>query len=166
MRSYLQNGELLARAVAAGLPPFIEPISQSNALNATPYLATWADFVHFFGVGAREPFILELETSLKYVAEAGAQAVAILIGGSFVRLHVKVPQDLDGVCFYRGGNGETAAALINFAARGKMRRIDLRYIPLDANPVIALKACAFFATLYARDRYSSALQHGCVLVAL
>lgn len=160
----LPDDTLLHLALEAGLPPFLDSIPQSHALNATPYLIDWEVLVRIYRRGARVTLVDGLEAVLHDVAAAGARVVAVLLGGSFVRPGHAHPRDLDGVCFYEGGNADTPAALLRLAAEGKDHGIDIRFIPLDANPVVALKACAFFATLYARDRRSPAVSHGCLLV--
>jgi hypothetical protein len=37
-------------------------------------------------------------------------------------------------------------------------------VPVDSNPLVALKACSFFTALYARTRTSAELSRGSVLV--
>lgn len=115
-------------------------------------------------MGERAEMVDALALAMGRVSEAGGLVVALMVGGSFVRKEVAAPHDIDGVIFYSGGREETPRRLLNESALWKLNRLDMRCIPFDASPAIALKAAAFFSVLYSVNRDGAGAPNGCLLV--
>ncbi|MBD8528037.1 DUF6932 family protein [Pseudomarimonas arenosa] len=148
------NADPLHLALSLGLPPFPYPIAKCNALNATPYMTTVEHFEHLFGgTPQRSAMLGDLARLVERLKAANLEPVAALIGGSFLRSDNPAPKDLDCVLFYNGHtNDEAVEALHRLWEAFSRKRIDLRLISLQRDPLLALKACSFFSTLYGATR--------------
>lgn len=149
-----------------GVPLFPRPVPACNALNASPYVLDLAAFESAFAFNPHRRSLLGIARhTLAAAAAGGAEPLALLVGGGFVDRRKPVPKDLDCICFFRGDAAVTVA-LAEIQHRANRAAVDLRFVPVHANPVLALKACAFFATLYAVDRASRVASKGSILIDL
>lgn len=147
-----------------GIPLFPRPVPACNALNASPYVVDFAMFESAFAFNAhRRALFAAARDTLAAAAAAGAEPLALLVGGGFVDRRKEAPKDLDCICFFRG-DASVTAALMDVQQGANRACVDLRFVPVHPNPILALKACAFFATLYSVDRASREAAKGSVLI--
>lgn len=160
-----QAEEFSREAIANGVPPFIREIHESTVANASPYVISYADFAAAFsGSERRRRLLQELGVAIDSVRATGAKPIALLVGGSFLIRDLTIPRDLDCVCFYVDSDAPPAGSLTRACERFRAEGVDMRLVPYDADPLMALKACGFFSVLYGRTRASAALQRGCLLI--
>lgn len=162
-----QQAREFDEALARGLPPFPRPVSQCNAFNATPYVVSMARFVETYGNSPRRSGLLDALRDLLSDAEsAGVKMQAMLVGGSFLVPAQAAPRDLDAVLFYTldADATESGQALLALRERALQQKVDVRFVPYDADPIVTLKACAFFSLLYSRTRQSAEISRGVVLI--
>ncbi|MFD2430896.1 hypothetical protein ACFSUK_28260 [Sphingobium scionense] len=89
--------------------------------------------------------------------------VFALLGGSAIGPKID-PNDLDCVVFYEAIEGFNAGAIPDFQKLSRLRRIDLRLIPWDTDPILAAKALSYFSTLYVKNRNELNIVRGLVIV--
>ena len=155
----------IEQIIRDGMPVFPQAVSQSTAGNASPYCVDWTALNQYFGTSKRRQELLaELSNTLKALGQAGATYAAVLIGGSFADPKAENPRDLDTVCFYLGSDAISMALLKQTAQAAHANGIDMRFVPYDADPAAALKACSFFTLLYARTRSSAEMTKGAILL--
>jgi hypothetical protein len=163
-----QQEQLFDQHCGERVPPFPDDIAKCHAFNASPYLLSLPRFAAGFANGPRRRQLFDaLVGALATASDEGAEIVAVLVGGSYLVPQATMPKDLDAIVFYTAtpGRSDVAARLRGLWERTKSQSLDLRFIPYDADPVVALKACSFFSLLYARTRASAELSRGAVLIA-
>lgn len=154
-----------ATAESLDFPMFVGPERESNPVNSTPYVAHLSDAREGRILVKRQAFLRELIAVLEELPATGVRPVAVLIGGSVIGPKPN-PSDLDGVVFYELLTEESAnvEALRAFQRSTKARRLDLRLIPIDGDPLILLKAASFFTALYCKNRDEDRIVRGLVLL--
>jgi len=136
------------RAEELDFPTFVTPERQSTPLNATPYIGHLDDVRHGRILIKREELLATLIAAVDELREAGISPIAALLGGSAIGPK-PLPSDLDCVLFYEMPvEPAVAIDLALFQLRYKARRLDLRLIPADGDPLLLIKATSFFTTLY------------------
>jgi Family of unknown function (DUF6932) len=156
-----------AQAAALDYPPFTSGLRTETPLNSAPFLFDMSDFRQAFGTSDRRLEILKsCDKALTYLCAHGVRWRMLLAGGSFVRPGC-VPSDLDGLLIYTVDphrSAEADSGLRAFAATMRGERIDLRFCPADADPIVLVKRSIFFSNLFSYDRRRDALVHGTVIV--
>jgi hypothetical protein len=96
----------------------------------------------------------------------GVVVDAALVGCSFMDEEVSHPRDIDAVWLYRSdaSYGVDANGLRQEQLRLKSLGLDVRFIPMDGDPLILIRATAFFTLMYSKRRDSNALTRGMVLI--
>jgi hypothetical protein len=158
--------ESFANAAARGFPPFLGSVQSSTPFNSTPYVAHLRAVAEGRIMSNRAALLRELVVAVDELAVLGLEAVAALLGGSVLGSKPD-PADLDCILFYRQREGVAAGAgegLAAFQRRMKQRRLDLRLIPADGDPLILIKAVSFFTTLFAQSKNESPIGRGLVLL--
>ncbi len=145
-------------ATRNGFPAFLTPVAESSPVNATPYLTSYADFR---AAAAKWPGRGGLVARLEQVrAESERHNViidAMLIGGSFTELAKPAPGDVDCLMLYRQarpGRAVEAKGLTDLQRRVKAERVDVRFLPLDSDPLALVKALCYFTILYSKDKHA------------
>lgn len=149
-------------AAGLGFPAFIGDISESNPINATPYVVGLGEFLSESLPPAKRALRDALSAALGMLPNLGLQAEIIMIGGSFLRRDSK-PRDLDCVVFY-SRPGDLTGDVAAWQAQQKPLGLDLRLIPIEMDPVMVLKTALFFGALYGIDRGGTQVMNGVVLV--
>jgi hypothetical protein len=146
-------------------PPFVGPERESTPLNASPYVAHLDDLREGAFLSARGALTREFCTALEQLPGFGVRAVAALLGGSAIGPKPD-PGDLDCVVFYEAlaGASPDATRLRDFLRRCKARRLDMRAVPIDGDPILMLKTVSFFSMLYSKNEGSLAIVRGLVLI--
>lgn len=165
--SFVEEQMSVFKALASDIVPFPRDISECTAFNATPYVVPMELFTSTFGTSSRRiKYIDRLTKLIGSASKHGVEIVALLVGGSFLIRANECPKDLDGILFYsvRSGMDASTTELNELWQTARGNSLDVRFVPYDANPIIALKACSFFSLLYSRTRKSAELSRGCVLV--
>lgn len=144
---------------ANGFPAFLTPVAESSPGNATPYLTSYAAFR---AMAADWPGRGELVARLEQVwAESERHNVtieAMLIGGSFTEPAKPNPGDIDCLMFYRQARTDTevqAKGLAELQRQAKMIRVDVRFVPLDSDPLALIKSLCYFTILYSMDKQAT-----------
>lgn len=152
-------------AAGRNFPPFVGPERESTPLNATPYIAHLSDAREGGFLSNRAVFIDELRVGLDQLRQLRAEPVAALLGGSAIGAKVN-PSDLDCVVFYEQEENARieAGRLLQLQREMKQRRIDIRFVPMDGDPLILLKSVSFFTTLYTKNAGSMEIVRGLVLL--
>jgi hypothetical protein len=157
--------ETFAKAAELDFPPFLGPVPSGTPLNSTPYVAHLDDVVEGGIMSNRRELLRQLVVAVEELAKRGVESVAVLLGGSAVGPK-PYPADLDCVLFYRLDQASPATRapnLAGFQRRMKARRLDLRLVPADGDPLLLIKAVSFFTTLYAMSEASEPVR-GLVLI--
>lgn len=165
---YRQQEAIFSQAAESGLPPFPQDISESTSGNATPYVVSLAVFLRtYYADPVRARLLNSLRGLLARVEALSVEPICLLVGGSFLAGAAR-PKDIDCICFYTAERAcSDFARLLAELAPGAIRGgVDVRFVPLDSDPILALKACAFFSVLYSRTRASADVSRGTVLVRL
>lgn len=165
--SFVEEQISIFMSLASDIVPFPRDISKCTALNASPYVVPMELFTSTFGTSShRINYIDRLIKLIDSASKHGVEIVALLVGGSFLVRTNEFPKDLDGILFYsmRPGMGPSTIELNELWQIARGNSLDVRFVPYDANPIIALKACSFFSLLYCRTRKSAELSRGCVMV--
>jgi hypothetical protein len=146
-----------------------DPIHLASISNSSPYVYSASEFRCAFGNGGRrEALIRELDIVLEGHLGGGVNCVAMLVGGSFLDL-TRDPRDLDALLIYTLSGGTEPELEANTVRRIHASRgngLDLRYCPVDAGPIILIKAVCFFHSLYMHDRESGFANKPSILVDL
>jgi hypothetical protein len=152
-------------AASRHFPPFVGPERESTPLNATPYIAHLCEAGEAGFLSNRAAFLAELRVGLEQLRQLSARPVAALLGGSAIGGKPD-PSDLDCVVFYEQLPGERiqAHALRGLQRALKQRRIDVRFVPMDGDPLILLKTVSFFSMLYSKNAGSAEIVRGLVLL--
>ncbi len=146
-------------AAAKGFPAFLTRVADSSPINATPYLQSYADF------RARAPewpgrgeLVARLEQIRAESEQYNVIIEAILIGGSFTELTKPAPGDVDCLMLYRqarSGRAIQAEGLADLQRRAKAERVDVRFLPLDSDPLVLVKVLCYFTILYSKDKQAA-----------
>ncbi|NID14225.1 DUF6932 family protein [Luteibacter yeojuensis] len=96
----------------------------------------------------------------------GVVVDAALVGGSFMDDSISRPHDIDSVWFYRSETSSEVDAVGLKQEQHRLRSLglDVRFIPIDGEPLILLRAMAFFTMIYSKRRDSNALTRGMILI--
>lgn len=155
--------------ISAGVPPFTESGDFSSPANSSPYCASRTEL---FEVFKDDPWRLTLlesaDTILNDLEVQGISIPAFLIGGGFVRrLKGRTrPTDIDGLAFYTASNLDSkivAELLHKSKLKAKLNSIDLRYCPLDSNPLIIIKSSIFYSSIFSKRKNRSHSENGLIL---
>jgi hypothetical protein len=155
MMTTLANAHYV-EALARGFPRFLGKISDSNPLNAAPYVCSYDDLLKDFRkFPGRENLLRQLSDVLGEVRDKGLSIESMLLGGSFIDVENESPKDLDCVIFYRCTE---KCALVDIRAiaeaqnEARRRGIDARFIPSDTDPILFVKAVSYFTVLYTASK--------------
>jgi hypothetical protein len=150
-----------------GLPRFVLPVADSTPFNASPWLADHSMFFSVFGSNAsRQSLLHALQNAFQDLSQI-VELQCCLVGGSFVDLFNPAPNDIDIVAFYRVPDGapfEPGRALHRLSRKFLLARIDMRFVPCDAEPRLLVKLTSFFTSLYYADRSGTGTSRGLVLL--
>ncbi len=149
-------------ASAAGFPAFLDDVEKSQIHNSTPYLTSWQDFVDGAVISADHALKHSFIAAIAELQFSGVSVEAILLGGS-VLTPGKIAKDLDAAIFYSVPSN-TDLTLIEWQFSKRRDGLDLRLIPIDIDPIVALKSAIFFGVLYTRSRDGADLRRGMVLI--
>lgn len=159
--------EPFAAAVRNGLPRFLGKVSESPPGKASPYRIDESGFWQAFGTSpVRRQLLDALDQALSDM-RCIVDVACCLVGGSFVDPQRPDPRDIDMVVFYRAlghSDYEPGHALAHLSRKFKLRSIDVRFVPYDAEPWLLVKMASFFTSLYHSDRDPSGHQRGLVLL--
>ena len=154
-------------AVRSGLPRFLGKVSESPPEKASPYMTDELGFRQAFDkTPMRRQLLDALDQALSDI-RCIVDVSCCLVGGSFVDPHRPDPRDIDMVVFYRAldsSNYDPARALLHLSRKFKLRSIDARFVPCDAEPWILVKMASFFTSLYHSARDQSDHLRGVVLL--
>ena len=159
----------LREVFAKGFPAYPQAVDLSSPTNSSPYRMTAADLREAF---QDDPWRLHLlanvDTVLDELASRGVNIPGFLIGGGFVR-RLKDgtrPRDIDSVAFYKAEGvspDEVAPALSGAARAAKSLQIDMRFCPLDANPILMMKSLIFYSVLFRKSEGRMEIENGLIL---
>ena len=155
------------RALRAGFPVLGTSEHRSTLFNSTPYVVAYAEFVQRAATWpGRADLVGALQECYSHAQAAGVVVDAMLIGGSFLDLEGEPPRDIDGVWLYRSahGRGNDVEHLVALQKRFKAHSVDVRFVPLDSDPILLLKAVSFFSILYTKRKGEMAHSRGLLLV--
>jgi len=158
----------LAEIFAKGVPAFPVDVDLCSPTNSSPYTMNRADLSEAFKEDTwRLQLLQNVDDVLEQLAVHGIAVPAFLIGGGFVRRlkDGSRPSDIDGVAFYRmeSATTEAMAALKESIFAAKNLQIDMRICPLDANPIVAMKAAIFYSVLFSKARGGTTIENGLIL---
>lgn len=150
-------------AASRGYPAFLSGEAASNPINATPYVADLSELRDGGYLRSGAELLDPLCESISDLVATGAQPLAVLIGGSALEPG-REPKDLDCVVFYTGSPADGKASIAHWLEAARARSLDIRLVPIDGDPVLALKSALFFGALYARRRGDTDPGKGLLLV--
>ncbi|WP_155616945.1 DUF6932 family protein [Xanthomonas translucens] len=144
-----------------GFPAFPIGVERSNPINSTPFLELIERIGELAGDPCREGLLKQLGSLLDVLRSNGVEPIALLVGGSFLRPLVP-PKDLDCVLFYQS-NCDIAARLMMYQRNIAQVGVDVRFVPIDSDPLIVLKSAIYFGTLYGMRKDGDSERQGVVL---
>lgn len=151
-RPYFEEAEQL------GFPVFLTAVADSSPLNASPYLAGYEKLKELAARWRpRHALLVELEDVRTRSQQYGIAVEAILIGGSFTEFSKPAPGDIDCVMFYRQahvGEPVDAKGLADLRRRAIRRMVDVRFLPLDGDPLALVKSLCYFTILFSKDKHA------------
>lgn len=153
-------------ACLQGFPAFISPERSSTPFNSSPYVVSY-DRLRSVGKSwsGRATLLEALDAAWNRAKRSGIIVDAILIGGSFTALANPAPKDIDSVWMYRApGDTIDVAQLRELQASFKEMGVDARFIPIDGDPIVLLKAISFFSLLFSKREGSALIERGLFLV--
>jgi len=160
----------LPRLRELGFPTYCSSESDSHPANSSPYVLDGGSLRKCFsGDVLRLKFIDSLDRLLSRLHGSPQTFPAVLIGGGFIRRLNEggEPKDLDALVFYQCTGELTPESLVSRLTRATpaARRLglDLRFCPLDADPILLIKSVAFFSTLYSKNKNVLDVSNGLVL---
>ncbi|MFC5371070.1 DUF6932 family protein [Brevundimonas faecalis] len=145
------------KARTVDFPLFPEGGDAATPFNAYPFHARFSDLETDWTFSqARCRLVQALGGVIIDARTIGVRPAALLIGGSFADRAVDAPADLDTVIYYSSTSGDSAGlALGDLQHRAKHEaKIDCRFIPIDVDPLVIIRATAFFSILYAAEQMS------------
>ncbi|WP_313247191.1 DUF6932 family protein [Stenotrophomonas rhizophila] len=148
-------------AKKSGFPAFPLGVGRSNPVNATPFLER-IDRIWEMGTDPiREQLLRRLASLLDILRAAEVEPLALLVGGSFLRPPV-ICKDLDCVLFYQCDH-DPASLLQGYRCRIGKVGVDVRFVPVDSDPLVVLKSAIYFGTLYTMQKTGDSERAGAVL---
>ncbi|HAC01829.1 MAG TPA: hypothetical protein DCF67_10310 [Brevundimonas sp.] len=116
----------------------------------------------------RRRLVQNLERVIAKTRGIGVKPMALLIGGSFADRSNATPEDIDVVIYYVAGATGSAGHRLATLERDAKRngRIDCRMIPIDVDPLITIRATAFFSILCAMEKSSRKVRRAPIYVDL
>jgi hypothetical protein len=140
-------------------------VQESTSFNASPYCISFNKARRWFSDDRRALLLDRLVEVRVRASGLGFEIPFVMIGGGFLRPDHE-PGDLDGVLFYQLSKEgfDVAAEMKSLLADARANDIDMRMIPIDADPLLLIKSAVFFAALYAADRDPSRAAKGTLLV--
>lgn len=126
--------------------PVLQPPSAPEMLTSSPRIVTLNWFQQRFGRSDhRKNLIEKISRQIDHLPSCGAVPQFALVGGSFVgrRDH---PADLDCIIGYRAASDGSPMA--DSRSWRLFAEIDVRFVPMDIDPLVTIKAFCFFHTLY------------------
>lgn len=153
---------------AKGVPAYLQAVDLSSPTNSSPYRMTAADLRSAF---KDDPWRLELLANVDLLigslANKGISVSGFLIGGGFVRRirDGSKPNDIDGLALYTVTNpsSDVATTLAAAVRDAKKLHIDMRFCPMDANPLITAKSLIFYSVLFSKSEGSMEIENGLIL---
>lgn len=153
-------------AAESNLPLFQPDVQGSNPLNSSPYLVDFASFRDAFGQSPRRTKLVDqLQSMVAELRTGGIEIIACMIGGSMVD-RGREPRDIDCIAFYRclGNPAEAGARLAQTARQRHPLGVDVRFVPVDSDPLILIKMTSYFTSLYSASRDGREPRFGQLLV--
>jgi hypothetical protein len=154
--------------LSKGFPAFFDDQNHSTPLNAAPYVTDLNELLNSLGTNQhRRRLAKELLSALEIAKSGNFIFIHAIFGGTFIDKAVSRPNDIDCAFFYKC---RTNASQCDFTKlqisqdQAKNSNIDIRYFPIDADPILAIKAAIFFGILYSCDKIDPVIRKGCVLV--
>jgi len=151
------------KARGLGFPAFPDGVSESTPLNSAPYVISMAQLEALAADDNRREMVGQIGSVIRNLAESGVETRILLIGGSFLD-HAKRPKDMDCVLFYVAGEDGVDMNLERYRLECHRSGLDVRFLPLDIDPILVLKTAIFFGLLYSRSKDQGADARGCLLV--
>lgn len=155
-------------AEAGGFAAFTTEIRDSNPVNASPYLIKYRDFLDRANIwSGRGSLCRSLDRIMTASRSCGISVEAALIGGSFTDLSNPAPRDIDCLLLYRKSLEDqeiAVSALQKLEIYAKSFGGDVRFAPLDGDPILLLKVVSFFSTLFTVGKPLGAPPRGLVLI--
>ncbi len=160
---FTSAAEPLARmAAASGFPRFPTGVSHSSPLNATPYVFRYPDFqACLLSLRNRERPLQALTGVIADARLLNVEVALILVGGSILDPSNDHPRDVDCVLLYRAARPGVivdAQELCKLQLRAVSEGADVRFVPLDGDPLVVVKAVSFFTSLFGESK--SAVEPG------
>lgn len=155
-------GAYLDAAWSNGFPLVSGSVAESSPFNASPYVARLDDVLaRLAGLHGRAFLRQPLTDLLDDLYDAGYAVDFLLAGGSFFDLANTSPKDFDALCLYRVLPNRTsqASVLTGARSRGLNQRMDLRFVAIDSEPLIYLKALSYFSILYSQQKPTATETH-------
>jgi len=154
---------------ARGFPPYSRPERLCSPSNSSPYRLTRDDFKTLFrGDPWRLELLDNLDTTLDRLSSSGLVFPAVLIGGGYIRRLASntVPNGIDGLVFYEivaEDRQKAVLALRDIKPAAKALKMDLRFCPIDAGPLVMIESTAFFTILYSKCENGLRIENGLIL---
>jgi hypothetical protein len=150
-------------AASRGYPAFLFGETASTPTNATPYVADLGQLQAGGLLCSGQHLADTLVKALVELAGMGIQPQAVLIGGSALKPE-RLPKDLDCVVFYKGTPSSSHMSISDWLVSMRKCALDIRLVPIDGDPILALKSALFFGALYGRHRGQTDPGKGLLLV--
>ena len=154
-------------AAGRGFPLFLDGEATSNAINATPYAIGYPGFRAAFAAWPGRAALIRSIDSVRDLANRSVTVVGMMIGGSFLDPAIPAPGDVDLLMLYRDGDrdaGAGAARLADLRRTARTMDVDVRFIPLDHDPLMLVKIVSYFTTLYNRRKGFDVQLRGLILI--
>jgi hypothetical protein len=151
-------------ACELGFPAFPDGVVESTPLNSAPYVISMAQLEMLAADDVRREMVGKIGSMIRELSESGVEARILLIGGSFLE-QAKQPKDMDCALFYVAGADGFDMNLERYRHECHRSGLDVRFLPLDIDPILVLKTAIFFGLLYSRSKkHESTDARGCLLV--
>jgi len=115
----------------------------------------------------RLQLLANVDLLLDRLSSKGISVSAFLIGGGFVRRlrDGSKPNDIDGLALYTVAHpsSDVAIALAAAVRDAKKLHIDMRFCPMDANPLIMAKSLVFYSVLFSKSEGNMEIENGLIL---
>lgn len=153
---------------ANAVPAYPKPVDLCSPINSSPYRMDKEDLLSAFETDPwRRNLLGNLDAILDDLKGYGVVVPAFLIGGGFVRRlkDGSRPDDIDGLAFYRikGAGSEAIKALGAAIPKAKGLNIDLRFCPLDTDPIVMMKVAIFYSILFSKVEGQMKIENGLIL---
>jgi len=129
----------------------------ATPLNSYPFHVSWANLHADWAFTARRAKLVEnLQALHQAIIKRDIRPAGFLIGGSFSDRSVEDPRDIDAVSYYAGHVAVQKDLLSTLQRKAKRElSIDTRFIPVDTDPLLLIRATAFFSLLYSKKEGSN-----------